>query len=418
MNVVGLITEYNPFHNGHLYHIEQAKRITNADYVVVVMSGNFVQRGAPAIVDKYTRTKMALSCGADLVLELPVYYATASAELFALGAITTLESLGCVTSICFGSECGNLALLQKIASILAKESDSFRNSLSSNLKLGHSFPKARNIALMEELAKKEPLATTLSELEEILMSPNNILGIEYLKALINIQSFMIPYTITRTTNNYHSTQLDPALSSASAIRKAYSSGNFTPIRTQIPEHAYSHLEASTNITMPIIDHDFSSLLYYKLLYSTKEQLTQYLDISDELADRISSRLSSFTSFEQFAWEIKSKNITLTRVYRSLLHIMLNIKKEDLSHLKEQYRPSYLRILGLRKEASLLINKKNRTSTIPIITKVSAAKSVLDSSSLQLFDLDIKASHLYNHICMQKFACSLTNEYQHGPILFP
>lgn len=205
MKIVGLITEYNPFHNGHLYHIHESLRITGADAALVVMSGDYVQRGTPAIMPKRLRTEMALYCGAGAVLELPVCYATGSAEFFALGAISLLDSLGIVDSVCFGSECSDLPLLQKIAGLLVDEPEQYREILRHELKLGKSFPAARQTAVV--------FCTGDPRCADILKDPNNILGIEYLKALKKCGSSIRPYTIRRKGAGYHSSQLDGLYSS-------------------------------------------------------------------------------------------------------------------------------------------------------------------------------------------------------------
>ena len=211
MKIVGLITEYNPFHNGHLYHLEQALDIAGADAAIAVMSGNYVQRGAPAIMPKRLRTKVALEAGVSIVLELPVCWATGSAEYFAAGAVSLLERLGCVDAICFGSECGDFSLLDEIAKVTADEPQEYQFSLQEGLRNGMSFPLARQMALKAYFKD--------DRLDLILEQPNNILGIEYLKALHRNNSPMKAYTIQRKVSGYHDTQLSESCSSASAIRR-------------------------------------------------------------------------------------------------------------------------------------------------------------------------------------------------------
>ena len=209
MKIVGLITEYNPFHNGHLYHIKKAKEITGADYAIVVMSGNYVQRGAPAIMPKHLRAEVALEAGADIIFELPVCYACSSAEYFAAGAVSLFEQLNCVDSLCFGSECGNYELLERLARIIADEPEEYRTVLTASLKKGKSFPRARQEALIEYLGDES--------LNIVLEQPNNILGIEYIKALYQKHSPIHTYTIKRMVSGYHDTHLTGPYSSASAI---------------------------------------------------------------------------------------------------------------------------------------------------------------------------------------------------------
>lgn len=410
MNVVGLITEYNPFHNGHLYHIEQAKKQTNADYVVVVMSGNYVQRGVPAVTDKYTRTKMALSCGADLVIELPVVYATASAETFALGAIQCLNALGFVDSICFGSECGNIALLTEIASSLCNETKELKELLAKYVKSGMTYPVARTEALLQTLLHDHPNYSK-DELTTVLTSPNNILGIEYIKALIRTKSKLIPYTIERTVSGYHDETIHATISSASAIRLALTE-SLESIQGSMPPSAYEQFKNAYQKTMPITADDFSALLYYKLLYSEEEELETYLDVSTDLAKRILKERIHFRSFSQFTNHIKTKNITHTRASRSLLHILLTITDDSLCF---DHAP-YLRILGFKKEASFLIRKSNNEFACPIITKVGDYKSLLNEQQRAIMELDLRATHLYNQIVYDKFGYELKSEFHRGLII--
>ena len=222
--VLGLITEYNPFHNGHLYHLEKSKELCSADYVVCVMSGNFIQRGEPAIVNKWARAEMAVLAGADLVLELPVVYAMASAEFFAYAAIKTLDSIGITDCICFGSESGEIETLDKIAEILCKEPPLFRTLLKEHLAEGKSFPVSRQSALIKYMACSGQIETA-GDIGFILEQSNNILGIEYLKALKKLGSKIKPYTIKRIDNEYGAQNLTGRISSATSIRKQFESNS-------------------------------------------------------------------------------------------------------------------------------------------------------------------------------------------------
>ena len=225
MKVVGIIAEYNPFHNGHLHHLQESIRLSLADYTIVVMSGNFMQRGTPALMDKYHRAKAALSCGADLVLELPAYYATGSAEYFALGGISLLDKLGVVSHLCFGSECGDLDFLSKVAQITSEESEAYQKCLQAHIKSGKSYPSARTAAIIE-------VCPELSSSVSGLTTPNNILGIEYLKALYRLNSNIEPYTIQRVSSHYHDQKLKESYSSASAIRNVIKSEEFESLKSQ------------------------------------------------------------------------------------------------------------------------------------------------------------------------------------------
>lgn len=407
MKTVGLITEYNPFHNGHKYHINKAKELTGAEHIVVVMSGNFLQRGVPAITDKYTRTKMALSQGADIVIELPVICATGSAEFFAYGGISILHSLGFIDSICFGCECEDMRTLNNIADILLKEPMSFQTILLEELKKGCSYPKARALALSSCYPPNKQ-----NELFNILSAPNNILGIEYLKALKKLNSTITPFILPRVENNYHDIFLSTQnISSATSIRFTYLKENkLKAIETQIPPEIFSILQSCEKITFPFLEDYISSLLYYKLLSITTKELATFCDVGTDLAFRIKNHLGQYRSFSSFCQLVKSKQYTLTRVQRALIHILLDIK----SNIKQNNLLPYIRILGLKKEKSFLL--KNCMSHVPIITKVANAKKQLSDYGMELLQQDIFSSNLYHHLLYQTYQTLCKDDYTQGVIL--
>jgi predicted nucleotidyltransferase len=341
MKVLGIITEYNPFHKGHQYHIEEAKRITGADYVIAVMSGDFMQRGIPAIIDKYTRTEMALSCGVDLVLELPVCYSTSSAEYFASASIAILDKLGIVSSICFGSECADISILNKIASVLIKEPKEYKDCLLTLLKQGHNYPLARNLALDNFFRGQK------AELD-VLNSPNNILGIEYIKALLRRNSNITPTTIKRMGSDYHNKELSYAFSSALSIRKAMQAGqDLSLIKEQVPYYVYKILEKEVLNTFPIFRNDFSTLLQYKLFLNQKEGFESFSDVTSDLSDRILNQADNYTTYSEFCELLKTKEITYSRISRMLLHILLDMKSDSFFDYVNHDYLNYARILGSR-----------------------------------------------------------------------
>ena len=422
MKIVGLITEYNPFHNGHLYHIEKAKEITGADSVIVVMSGDYVQRGAPAIMPKHLRSEIALEAGVDILIELPVCYATGSAEYFAAGAIDLLERLGCVDSICFGSECGDYGLLARIAHILADEPEGYRHSLREAIKSGMSFPLARQTALTEYLQD--------NSLNAVLEQPNNILGIEYIKALYERQSPMKCYTVKRMVSGYHDMELAGSYSSASAIRRLLSyagqsvllekDGMFDEpsmsevlcrLEGQVPPSCIRMLEETHHSRYPVYTNDFSLLLKYRLLTETKETLTEYLDISEDLANRILNNANDFISFEQFSDQLKTREMTYSRICRCLFHILLNIRKEDLLSYKVHGYCQYARILGFRKDARRLLSLLKSSSQVPLVTKLTQTEK-LSPTAVSMLKTDVFASNLYESIITNKYKMPFINEYQH------
>lgn len=405
MKTVGLITEYNPFHNGHAYHIEKAKMLTGADRVIVVMSGDFVQRGAPAVMPKHLRAESALLSGASLIIELPVCFATGSAEYFAQGTISLLNQLGCIDSICFGSECGDLHLLKEIAQLLADEPIEYQAALKQALKEGASFPAAR----------QEALNIYSDKYSEILASPNNILGIEYLKALAKIHSKIEPFTIKRIGAGYHDMDIDGQFSSATAIRSdiyqladvnsSSESIPLTHIQTQVPSSCHELMKKNYQIRYPIKSDDFSLLLKAKLLSETAGSLSHYLDISPELANRILRLRNDYLSFEQFCDLLKTKELTRSRISRSFIHVLLGITNDWLTAMKAP--ASYARILGFRRDHADLLGILKRTSDIPLIT--SPARAVLADTAYQMLELDIYASDLYESVITDLYGTPFHNE---------
>ena len=421
MKITGIIAEYNPFHNGHQYHIEKTKELTGADYVVVVMSGSFTQRGIPAFTDKYTRTQMALSCGADLVLELPLYYATGSAEYFAIGAVSLLDKLGIIDSICFGSECGNITLLTEIAQILVQEPAHYQELLQAALKDGQSYPVARNSAFVQYISDTSPEKAVMYK--EVLRSPNNILGIEYCKALLKRNSSMTPYTIKREGGAYNDTALTAINSSALAIRTALScTDDFVQVQNQMPASAYMLLQNAYKQKVPVTPEDISLLLHYRLLLHETEGYTKFMDVSEELSHRIMKNLRYYKDFTSFCELLKTKEITYSRISRALLHVLLSVTKENMNCYKANDYIMYARMLGFRKNATALFALLKQTTVankqvsekalaIPLISKLADAKEYLSDTALSMLAEDIRATHIYNAVVQNKFGCELKNEYQ-------
>ena len=407
MKTVGLITEYNPFHNGHLYHMKKAKELTNADFLVVVMSGDFVQRGCPALVDKFTRAHMALAEGADLVLELPSFYATASAEYFALGAVSLLEHLGCIDALVFGSECGDLSFLSSLADILISEPPAYKSALKEALSKGLSYPTARMQALL-------CLPSFDSHQTTILKEPNNILALEYIKALKHLNSSMVPYTLKRLGEGYHSELLEASFSSASAIRKTLLSSdeNIREIRQQMPPQAYSILCNALTENKPMDLNAFSDALSYALILN-QHHLTDYLDIDSCLANRICNHLQDFTTVTDFSALLKNKAYTYTRITRALCHILLNLTHKDMKLFLDEGISFYGRVLGFRRTCAPLLKQIKEHSDILLITKLSKQEKLLSSLGKEMLSKDLQASQLYHNIQKKDMAY---NEYTKPLIL--
>lgn len=415
MKIIGIIAEYNPFHNGHAYQITTIRKRTGADFVIVAMSGDFVQRGTPAILDKYARAQMALSCGADLVLELPALWATASAEHFAMAGVTLFEKMGLVDGICFGAETDNLPLLTAIADILADEPEAYRTLLASYLKTGVAFPKARASALADFVAMHKPsllhnepgdlhsepgdLRGEPGALHEVLSSPNNILAIEYLKALRRRHSSMTPYLIKREGSGYHDTTLAPT-ASATGIREALFCGDAS-ISVSMPATAYTILQ-EYQTKSPLLDtDDFSQILGYRLLTLSPKELTAFGDCSADIANRLYKNRLAFSSYTSFAAQNKRRDITYTRMSRILLHIILSITDDDYVHFASCDYIPYLRILGFRTAFTRLFGELKAAAQVPLISKLADASAILSPDALSLLEGDIFAADLYEQVKVLK-----------------
>lgn len=401
MKIVGLITEYNPFHAGHLYHMQQARELTGADYCVVLMSGSFVQRGEPAIFDKYLRTKTALLAGADLVLEIPAAFSTASAHEFAAYGVALLSAIG-VDAVVFGSECGQIEILKQAAYALNHESAEFRERLQKGLKAGLTYPQARAKALEME----DTWASVLS-------SPNNILGIEYLRAAEDLHSPMEFYTISREGSGYHEDTLaDANFPSASAIRGIIR--NSLSKDKDLLDILASHLPAVTHPAytgaVPVFVDDFSGLLNATVLQM--QATFSIADLSPELAARLAKPPYFPLSFEERIQALKTRQLTYTRVSRALLHLVLGMREEDISRWKDEGYALYARILGFRRQSSPLLSCLHKKSSIPLITKMADAAQNLSPSALALLEQEVYASHLYQTVRMKRSGV-FQNEYTEG-----
>lgn len=404
MKVAGIIAEYNPFHNGHKFHMEQVKEITGADYLIVVMSGDFTQRGTPTILNKYARAQMALTCGADLVLEIPAYFASGSAEFFAEGAVSLLDQLGVVDAICFGSECGDIEKLTRIADILAFEPDEYQVALKYQLKSGFTYPVARNNAL-------ELTIPGFNEYSEILGSPNNILGIEYVKSILRRKSKIIPHTNIRVGSGYHDRKISGAsFSSAISIRQSVAlQDSMELIRDQVPEPVFDILMENHGKGFPVFSNDFSCQLKYKLFMEQNTGFEKFMDVTPELSDRICNTLFEMKDFDSFCERLKTKDITYARVSRCLNHILLDMKKEDMELFRSENSVYYARVLGLNQASSPLMKAIHEEGTIPLISKASTARNILSENGMIQFNKDVQVANVYESVVSKKFNCEMVSE---------
>ena len=386
--VLGIIGEYNPFHNGHLYHLEQSKRMTGANYTVAIMSGNFTERGSTALINKWSRTEIALNNGIDLVIELPVLYATSSAEGFAEGAIKILNSLKVVDYISFGAETSNIDILQEIANILYAEPKNYKALLAQELNKGLSFPKSRENALMLYLNNEK--------YSNIISSPNNILGIEYIKALKKLKSNIKPISIARFEAGYNDTSYTGNIASATAIRNIVKNGGFDILKRLLPDSSFSILLNDIKMGYVIPDLSvFEKQIIYNLRKMSIAEIAELPDVSEGLEFAIKKSATSCNNLTDLLDNIKSKRYTLTRLQRILLYSLLNITKKDMA-LSKKINP-YIRVLGFNERGKFLLSEISKAN--PKLEIITSVKQFVDNNTnrnLQiLLDKDIWATNVYS-----------------------
>ncbi len=386
--VLGIIAEYNPFHNGHLYHLEKSKKDTGSNYTVAIMSGNFTERGNTSLMDKWTKAEVAIQCGVDLVIELPVLYATSSAENFAEGSIKILDSLKIIDYLSFGAETANLEILEPFSDVLYREPKAYKTLLSHELKKGISYPKARENALMLYLNDIRKFANVLS-------CPNNILGIEYLKALKKLKSTIKPVPITRFEAGYHDITYTKNTASSTAIRNMIKNNNFNLLQSLMPAPSYSALTQNIKAGHVVPDISvFDKQIIYILRKMTPLEIADLPDVSEGLEFAIKNAANSCNSVAQILNIIKSKRYTLARLQRILLYALLGITKKDMAFSKK-VQP-YIRVLGLNNKGKVLISEIAKANPkLPIVTSV---KRFLDDTASKNFkpmiDKDIWATNVF------------------------
>ena len=414
MKAVGLVTEYNPFHNGHLYHLNKAMELTGADISVAVMSGDFVQRGELAVLDKYTRASMALNSGVNLVVELPVNYAVSSAESFAAGALKVLDYIK-ADSIAFGSESGNIERLSKLAHILCDNEDTLYKEISKYTANGISYAAARQ-KVVEKLTDKDTAA--------MLTSSNNILAVEYLKAIIKNNYAIKPYTIKRQGDSYNDTDIRSEYASATALRGNLKADN---ISKYIPVKAGLILSSNTNYIYP---DDITEALFTRLLgilfassYDKNvfiENVMRYPDVNKEIAGRLyksamdmitrtvpqgaESKDNGAFSFGSLCEHIKTKEVPLSRIKRALVRITLGLDKK---HMEKYANEPYIRVLGFDKKGQEYLSYIRKTVEVPLITKTADYKEMLLD--------DIHAANIYNMIVAGKYGVKELGDFVRGPV---
>ncbi|TDO87835.1 putative nucleotidyltransferase [Halanaerobium saccharolyticum] len=405
MSVTALIVEYNPFHNGHQYHLNQSKKITQNDDLIVIMSGNFTQRGEAALLDKWARTEQALNCGADLVLELPLTYNIRSAEYFAYYSVLSLAKSNLVDSIVFGSEAGDIEILTAVAEALVKESSEFKKELQQHLANGVDFPTARRKALLSCYQNNSELKKyNKNRIKRILKAPNNILGIEYLKAIYRLNSTIKAHTIKRVGTDYHSQEVNENYASASLIRNLINSRTqaeaLTAANKLMPAGSWEILKKEMEKGR-FVKKDYKT----KILSKTVDQLRRYRaqdlkkfkGIQNGLENRFVEKAAASFKADLFLDSLKSKNLTESRIKRKLLQVYFGLDAEKIN-LAENNAPHYLRVLGLKKDKEYLLSRLQQKSEVEIIINPAAKINKINLNAqdplVLSLSFDLLASDLY------------------------
>lgn len=380
MKIIGVIAEYNPFHNGHLYHLNKIKELYPDSLIVVVLSGHFMQRGEPSIISKWDRTELALEYGADIVIELPFPFATQSADIFAKGAIQILKQMH-VDTLIFGSETDNVDKLIELSNIDLEN----KESIQSNLDRGMSYAKATYEYLKDAS-------------NELIQTPNDILGLAYIKSIKNEHANIIPITIKRT-NDYHSTDLNGSIVSASAIRKALYDGK--DISTLVPKLTLEKL--NNNL---FFQEDYFPFYHYKMV-SEINRLEEYQTVDEGLENRIKKEILNATSLDDFILRVKTKRYTYNKIRRMLTHILVGFTKEEAKKYKHI---SYIRILGFTKKGQHYLNQIKKNMQLPIITKFKKEND-------PMLELEFRATMVYASILNQEEQKKIIEqEYKQKPII--
>lgn len=429
MNITGIIAEYNPFHSGHAYHLSCARRETDADYVIAVMSGNFVQRGAPALLDKYTRARMALSEGADLVLELPPAWSCASAEYFAGAAVCLLGQLGCVQTLCYGCETPDSSLYAKICTILLEEPPLYRRLLHQASRQGASYAAAREKALLALLP-----ATEQADAAAILKNPNNILALEYRKAIAASPFPLKTHPVLRKDCGYHSDSLSGTFASASAIRtllyshsrhacqtaensctkqtSGLAQQDFQTLARIMPDAALQLLCGYHRQYPFLYEADCSQMLHYCLIKQASEGFGAFADCPQSLSNKICRSLPDYCGFDAFCQSLKSKDLAYARIRRILMHILLDIRKDDYERWRSRLYVPYARILGFRKESAALLGHIKKHSSIPLLARAADAGKILSGRESQaFFQKHLFADAVYRALAAEKGGQAMKDEYR-------
>src|SRR5690625_1477371 len=402
LKACGLVVEYNPLHNGHVYHIQSAQKVSQADCIIAVMSGPFLQRGEPAIIDKFYRAKAALVSGVDIVLELPYPYAVQSSQNFAKGAVRTLDEIG-VYSICFGIESGKNADFTTAYQLFKKKEPLYTEAIQHHLKLGISFPEASMLSL-------EKVGLTATEMD--LSQPNNMLGFSYVRTILDHHLPIEPLTIKREQSHYHDQLITNSIASATSIRKQLiATGHLSEqVKATLPTESITQLTQYQNVA-PLWHkwEDYFPFIHYRVMTMSNEELAHIQGVDEGLEYRIKEMAKNATSFHQWMNKIKTKRYTWTRLQRIFVHILTNTKKTDLVTFEKDDSVPYIRLLGFTNTGRTYLNQYKKKLNVPLFTQFS-------KKDYDLLKIDERASHAYYSIIPPAHRKTLQQQ-EIGPPIF-
>jgi len=394
MKICAVICEYNPFHFGHLYHIQKAKELSGCDAVLCILSGNFTQRAEPSIADKYVRASMALSGGADIVVQMPTAYACSSAEIYATAGIKIANSFKNVTHLAFGCESKNFELLKELARYLSEEPEEYKETLKSYLDQGYSMVLSRQKTI-EQLVKEEKVSfTNITDTIDALQKPNNILAIEYLKALIKTKSNIEPVFVQRECSDYHSEDINGKDTSATAIRsRLLKTGKVRKVKKLMPKFSYQLLKDCVD-DFGLPDHElFNDLCMFVLKTASAEQIRNIYDVTEGLENRFKECVKDKKVLNEVLLEVKSKRYTYTRLKRIVLRLLLDIKKDTIEKIYKIDKLPYIKVLGFNGENQDLLAEVSADTDL-IVRNNNVVKNP-SAFYKELSDIEDRANAVFN-----------------------
>ena len=399
MNAAAIITEYNPFHNGHKYHIEKTRGLTGADCVIAIMSGNFTQRGEPAVFDKFIRTQMALENGADIVVELPVFYAVSSSEYFSDAAVRLMNAAGIITHISFGSESGNLDDIRLVSDALHTRGEAVNQMTRAFMSEGIPYFAAR----------EKSLSSILRISKDFIRQPNNILAVGYMKSLAETQSAVIPMTVKRADAGYHET--------ASGLRRSIMAKDYPALAEYMPESAFFlTLKYLSGYGCADIGR-YGDILQYLLRTKPMGGIRAVLDMNDGVAERMVKLCGQYRELTDLIGAVKTKRYAYARLRRAVMHLLLDIRHDTFDMFNQTGGPRYIRVLGFRKDAARLLGDLTEHATLPVITDLKKADGVLDELGMTMLNKDIESTDIYYLACENvKNTHGVRHEYYRGIIV--